>query len=60
MFMMESPTSKRLVRPAEIEAEVQAAHRRFLRYQSKAATTPLNRVAAQEQAAVALSARVPG
>jgi hypothetical protein len=59
--MMESPTSERLVRPAEIEAEVQAAHRRFLRYQSKAATTPMNRVAsAQERVAASLAARVPG
>lgn len=60
--MMESPTSKRLVRPAEIEAEVQAAHRRFLRYQNKAATTPMKGVAsAQERGAVAdLAARVPG
>ena len=59
--MMESPTSERLVRPAEIEAEVQAAHRRFLRYQIKAATTPMNRAApAQERVAATLAARVPG
>jgi hypothetical protein len=60
--MMESPSSKRLVRPAEIEAEVQAANRRFVRYQSTVAATPINGVAAaQERAAVTdLTARHPG
>jgi hypothetical protein len=41
---MESPSSKRLVRPAEIEAEVQAANRRFVRYQSAVAATSMNGV----------------